>query len=244
MKKIFTTLLCSLCSISIFAQVEYYLNEHKQETDSAHAVFKASAQLQYDAADRGKITITNLNDKVVSEAEYKNIQSAAVLDGVSKLYHPNGNLKAEISYKNGLLHGDVKTYYSSGVIKRNDVFEKGALIQGSCFTLHGSKGKYTEFYIPSSYIGGERALYKFVFLNTYYPDDVKAENIHGNVVVQLIISKKGEVVNQTIAQSLHPELDKEALRVARLLTKFNAAKQDGEFIESVYMLNVPFEVRD
>jgi protein TonB len=244
MKKFLTVLFCSFYTLLSCAQVEYYLNEHKQQTDSAHAVYKARVVLQGDGADHGIITITSLNGNVISEAEYKNMQTAAIPDGITKLYHPNGKLKAEISYKNGLLHGAVKTYYNTGNIKRNDVFDKGALQQGECFTMNGMKGKYHEFYTPPSYIGGERALYKFVFLNTYYPDDVKLEKITGTVLVRLVISKKGDVIERSIVQPLQPELDKEALRVAHLITKFNPARQDGEPIESVYMLSVPFEIRD
>lgn len=228
-------------SLSSFGQVsEYYLNEHKQTTDSAHAVYVAHAEQQNALSNNIKVTIETLQGAIISESEYKN----NLLNGTTKQYFPNGKLKAEISYKNGLLHGDVKTYYNTGQIKRHDVFEKGALRQGLCFGMNGSKDRYSDFYTPPSYIGGERALYKFVFLNTYYPDDVKLEKITGTVVVRLAISKKGDIIQYEIAEPLHPELDNEALRVARLITKFNPAKQDGEFIESVYMLDVPFEIRN
>ncbi|MCL2327188.1 MAG: TonB family protein [Bacteroidetes bacterium] len=241
MKKFHTILLCLFCSLPSFAQIsEYYLNEHKQKTDSASAVYIARAEQQNALSNNIKVTIQTLQGNIVSESEYKN----DLLDGITKLYHPNKNLKAEISYKNGLLHGDVKTYYYTGNIKRHDVFDKGALLQGTCFGMNGSRDRYTDFYTPPSYIGGERALYKFVFLNTYYPDEVKLEKINGTVTVRLLISKKGEIIDREIAQSLHPELDKEALRVANLITKFTPAKQDGEFIESVYMLSVPFEIRN
>ncbi len=233
-------LLCLFFAQSTFAQVEYYLNEHKQKTDSAHAVYKARMEYQNDLSERIKVTVQTLNGNIVSESEYKN----DLLDGVTKFYHNNGKLKAEISYKNGLLHGEVKTYYNTGNIKRRDVFDKGALLQGECFGINGSKDRYTEFYTPPSFTGGDRALYKFVFLNTYYPDNVKLEKISGTVTVRLFISKKGEIIDREITQSLHPELDKEALRVANLITKFAPAKQDGEFIESVYMLAVPFEIRN
>ena len=241
MKSIYTALFFLFCYLSSFAQIsEYYLNEHKQKTDSAHAVYIVRAEQQNALSNNIKVTVKTLQGTIVSESEYKN----DLLDGVTKQYFPNGKLKAEISYKNGLLHGNVTTYYYTGSVKRRDVFNQGALQQGACFGMNGSKDRYTEFYTPPSYTGGERALYKFVFLNTYYPDEVKFENINGTVTVRLLISKKGEIIDREIAHSLHPELDNEALRVARLITKFNPAKQDGEFIESVFMLAVPFEIRE
>ncbi|MDR2963681.1 MAG: TonB family protein [Bacteroidales bacterium] len=230
-------------SLVVQAQGEYYVNEEKQPTDSAHAKYVLRMTLFNELTDRGVITISTVSGTLVAETEYKNIRTNAVMDGVRREYFPNGKLKAEISYKNGLLHGTVKTYYNTGSIKRHDEYNKAALVHGQCYGMNGSKDRYTEFYTPSSYADGDRALYKFVFLNTYYPDNVKQESICGAVIVRLNISKKGDVVQREIAESLHPELDNEALRVARLITKFTPAKQDGEWVESVYMLRVPFEIK-
>ena len=50
-----------------------------------------------------------------------------------KWYYENGNLKEEISYKNGKTHGDVKYYTEDGKLLALVKAENGRITSGKCF---------------------------------------------------------------------------------------------------------------
>lgn len=57
------------------------------------------------------------------------IYNAGLREGIWKEFWPNGNLKSEISYKQGVLHGSCKLYYGSGKLKlRTDIEKKSQLL--------------------------------------------------------------------------------------------------------------------
>lgn len=59
-----------------------------------------------------------------------------------------------------------------------------------------------------------------------YPDELKARGIEGQVVVTLVIGSDGRVSRAEIADGLHPDLDRLALRAARQL-RFRPANVRG-----------------
>jgi len=79
--------------------------------------------------------------------------------GIRKLmlYHPNGNLQAEINYKNGVEQGPAKYYYAGGSIRRSTNFKNGSQDgQGIDYYKNGivkSEVNYTD--------GTQDGLYRF-----------------------------------------------------------------------------------
>lgn len=65
--------------------------------------------------------------------------------------------------------------------------------------------------------------------------------ISGISVLQFVVSKEGTIKNIKVVRSLHPDLDKELIRIAKLLPKFVPGKQRGRKVEVVY--NVPIRLR-
>jgi len=60
----------------------------------------------------------------------------------------------------------------------------------------------------------------------YYPWEAKRAGLQGSVLLHLFIDKHGTVTMACVAISLHPLLDKEALKAARL-TRFYPALRKG-----------------
>ena len=67
------------------------------------------------------------------------------------------------------------------------------------------------------YPGGESALKAFLTRNIHYPKEVLQQGIEGKVYVSFVINEAGEPTDFKIAKSVHPALDKEALRVVKLM---------------------------
>jgi len=65
-------------------------------------------------------------------------------------------------------------------------------------------------------------LYQWLSKNLRYPKDAVSRKEQGRVMVQFIITAKGEVIQPEIVRSVSPSLDKEALRVVSKMPAWNA----------------------
>jgi protein TonB len=91
--------------------------------------------------------------------------------------------------------------------------------------------------------GGEIELLKWVFDHTQYPEIAKENNIQGKVVVKFCVTSKGTVDRATIAKSIDPALDTEALRVVNSLPLFKPGKQGGKPVPVWYILPIAFTLK-
>ncbi|WP_139145434.1 energy transducer TonB, partial [Prevotella sp. HMSC073D09] len=66
--------------------------------------------------------------------------------------------------------------------------------------------------------GGDKALMEFLKKEVRQPDEAK--DVKGKVVIGVIVETSGELTHFKVARSVHPALDKEALRVAKMMPKW------------------------
>ena len=90
------------------------------------------------------------------------------------------------------------------------------------------------------YIGGEEARQKFLKENLVYPKKAQKANIEGRVILSFIVETDGNLTNFEIVKNAHPILDKEALRVAKLMTKWKSGKQRGKEVRVKYTMPITF----
>ncbi len=91
--------------------------------------------------------------------------------------------------------------------------------------------------------GGIEALIDFLSSNVHYPENAAKNNIEGRVLVQFIVDKTGQVSDVKIARSVDEELDAEALRVAKMLPRFEPGRQDGKPVAVWYTLPIVFKLQ-
>lgn len=90
----------------------------------------------------------------------------------------------------------------------------------------------------ADYPGGDAALLQFINENIQYPDLAVEDNAQGRVIVSFIVEKDGSISDVKVVRGRHPELDKEAVRVVKKITKkFIPAKQNGNIVR--YKFNIP-----
>ena len=70
------------------------------------------------------------------------------------------------------------------------------------------------------YPGGDYALVKFIQENLVYPKKAKKQRIEGEVIVSFVVKSDGSLTNFEIIKSVHHLLDKEALRIVKLMPKW------------------------
>ena len=90
--------------------------------------------------------------------------------------------------------------------------------------------------------GGMKGCRDFIQAEMCYPEEAKKAGIQGRVTLQFIIEKDGTPAQPRIVRSVHPLLDKEALRIIRQMPKWTPGKQDGKPQRVLYTIPVPFQL--
>jgi TonB family protein len=93
------------------------------------------------------------------------------------------------------------------------------------------------------YPGGDKGLMEFIYSNVKYPDAAKEKGIQGRVILRFAVMADGNVDKVTVIKGVDPELDKEALRVIKLLEKWTPAKMGGKPVNVWYSVPITFQLR-
>ena len=93
-----------------------------------------------------------------------------------------------------------------------------------------------------SYPGGFQALLDFLRENTKYPEQAKKDSIEGRVVLSFVVETDGSITEPKVVRSVHPLLDEEALRVAKLMPKWEPGYQNGTPVRVKYNIPVTFKL--
>ena len=94
-----------------------------------------------------------------------------------------------------------------------------------------------------SYPGGEYARMKFLQHNIKYPADAISKTIEGKVIINFIVEKDGTVSNVKVIQGIGGGCDEEAVRVARLMPKWNPGKQSGVPVRVLFNMPITFRLK-
>lgn len=90
--------------------------------------------------------------------------------------------------------------------------------------------------------GGNEALISNVYEHLKYPQMEKDNHIQGKVIVRFIVNEDGSVSDATVVKKVSPGLDKEAVRVVKLLRPFVPGRQQGKAVRTYYHLPIVFEL--
>lgn len=92
---------------------------------------------------------------------------------------------------------------------------------------------------PDGAIGCQR----FIAQQVRYPLDAMKNGIVGKVYVNFIVNKNGEVVNVKNVRSVHPLLDREAVRVFSKMPKWKPGKHKGELVDVSFTFPINFQLQ-
>jgi protein TonB len=91
--------------------------------------------------------------------------------------------------------------------------------------------------------GGENALMKWINDHMNYPTIAAENGISGRVNCTFVVNADGSVVDVEVVRGRDPYLDKEAVRVLKLLPKFKPGEQRGKPVRVKYNVPVYFQLR-
>ena len=91
--------------------------------------------------------------------------------------------------------------------------------------------------------GGQIAMMKYIMENMKYPEQAMKEGIQGRVTVRFIVEKDGSISDVKPVLSVHPLLNKEAVRVVESMPKWTHGKHNGKPVRVRFNLPVMFKLK-
>ena len=93
-----------------------------------------------------------------------------------------------------------------------------------------------------SFKGGQEALNRWISENMQYPQDAYNDGIQGRVKVSVEINSDGSIGDVSIVKSVHPSLDKEAIRLFKSMPKWNPGTQNGNPVSAKMEFPLTFKL--
>lgn len=81
--------------------------------------------------------------------------------------------------------------------------------------------------VMPQYEGGVEALMKFIQKKIRYPRAPREQNIEGTVYVRFVVRGDGRVTDVEIIRGVHPDYDREAMRVISMLPSWRGGSNNG-----------------
>ena len=91
--------------------------------------------------------------------------------------------------------------------------------------------------------GGMAECLKFIGKNIKYPTIAQENGVQGRVIIQFVVNQDGSIVDPVVMRSVDPYLDKEALRVIKMMPKWKPGKQRGKAVRVKYTVPVTFKLQ-
>ncbi len=138
------------------------------------------------------------------------------------------------------------TYGTTSDAKHEEALVKIAFKNGDMDERHPYTSfpeiRETDEYTAPQFPGGDMELLKFLTKNLKYPSSCQEAGITGKVLCSFIIREDGKVSDIHIAQSVHPDLDREAKRIVNLMPNWQPAMCNGKAVNAKYTVPVSFRL--
>lgn len=92
-----------------------------------------------------------------------------------------------------------------------------------------------------SYPGGRSAMLSFFSNNLVYPEAAQKRGVQGIVTISFVVEPDGSLTNLKVLRSVDPDLAKEALRVVKMMPRWQPGKKDGKSVRVKYTLPITFK---
>jgi TonB family protein len=93
-----------------------------------------------------------------------------------------------------------------------------------------------------TYPGGDQARIDFMMQNFMYPEEAKKNNVQGKVFVSFIVDTDGSLTNVKVLKGIGSGCDEEAVRVIKLMPKWNPGMDKGKVVKVQFVLPINFKL--
>ncbi len=89
----------------------------------------------------------------------------------------------------------------------------------------------------------QEGILKHIQTNLKYPEKAKKEKVQGKVYVSFVVSVEGRVEEVEVSRGVHPELDREAIRVVKSLPQMRPAVKDANAVRMSYIIPISYKLQ-
>jgi len=94
-----------------------------------------------------------------------------------------------------------------------------------------------------AFIGGYSAFYRLIAMTLRYPADARRFNIQGDIIISIVITKDGKMVDETIENKLGYGLEEEALRlIQQIPDEWVPGTVNGECVDIKILIPIRFKL--
>jgi protein TonB len=97
--------------------------------------------------------------------------------------------------------------------------------------------------VPPAYEGGMEAMMNFLRSKIKYPASARRMGIEGTVFVSFLVKGDGELADVKVLRGIHPDCDKEAVRVVSMLPGWKGGRQGGFPVNVRMALPIKFTLK-
>ena len=87
---------------------------------------------------------------------------------------------------------------------------------------------------------GYNSIIKFVQENIKFPAEAKENNVHGKLMLSVVVEKDGSLSNITVKKGLGYGLDEEIVRIIKMMPKWQPAQHKGKTVRQLQTILIPF----
>lgn len=226
----------------------FYITGNGERSSKNYAKFKRSL---YNKDNVWVVHDYYLNDSLQMTGYYLDKKLTQKTD-TFKYYYLNGKLSRTVVYKDGLKHGNEKSFYMTGNISRSANFNIGEVFDkwiwynedGSIENELDSVNKkiLRKYYFPASYVGGKKNLNKYLE-NVDYPDEDQMSSAYGQTITVFQINEEGNVNDVDIIVHGTEKMDSAIIEHLYKMPRWRAAKESGKYVTSRYVLPIHFSIQ-
>ena len=87
---------------------------------------------------------------------------------------------------------------------------------------------------------GYNSIIKFVQENIKFPAEAKENNVHGKLMLSVVVEKDGSLSDIRIKKGLGYGLDEEIVRIIKMMPKWQPAQHKGKTVRQSQTIVIPF----
>ena len=104
------------------------------------------------------------------------------------------------------------------------------------------KAVYTVVEKQPSFPGGQDGYVKFLVENIKYPAEAMKKSVMGTVYISFVVEKDGSVTDVKVLRGIGSGCDEEAVRVVKMMPKWNPGEEKGKPVAVQYNLPIKFKL--
>lgn len=165
-------------------------------------------------------------------------------NGICLKWRDTGELYGRQNFLNGKEDGICEWYFKSGKISARYKMSQGEKISENYWYEDGTvEENGAEANKKPQFRGGIEGFLGMINSKLIYPRNCYLNGTQGRVIVSFLIDTDGIVSDAAIVQSVHPDIDREAIRAVMTSPKWSPGKMHNQQVNVRNVIPIVFQIR-